>query len=696
MPSTIHLVREILLKVAITRSAFVIAGLLAIYGCGGTAPTGVEVPVTVVDGPIGNAMVCLDKNDNGVCDSGEPAGQTDIAGKVTLKVAVADAGKFPVVAMVGTDAVDADTGPVPVAFTLKAPADQTAVITPLTTLVQNMVASTSLTSAAAEHQVKVQTGIDISLFEDFSKGTTDAHQGAAMVARMLVLTTQQQSAAIAGAVGTTAIDGITISSADLDKAIENRMAEVLPALVAALADPAVQVAAPGAVREAELLKRAQLLADPAHGGLTSASVGTLVAINRRIASGSVAAPAEPTASASLSSLTFRSAADWSMRVMSSSATQNTPAADGSRRYREMLTAQFLEESTVTWAPDSSPWGGTELHWNGSAWANCPINFENTQSTRDAKGNAVFNYCDQLETGSSSGAAVDVQGRRMIDVYNEIFAAGYTNQYIAAATSALGAATFPAGSTVAYGRSTSFTSAIAYYLSLGNAVRQYSAAVAAGGIASTQAAGFGCNSTEFFIGGMPSTTLEGMVSALTGTPCIFEQGSFEYFGTTYTSPDAIDEAWDKSTVALVIIGTAPVGPDPVPGYYTGRRQIRVAFKGAGNNPVTYYACQERFIDRSSRNCVAIGAGSYSIAVLGDARVMTLNTAPLELSSLPFVPVFVERANLVYFGFQYKPRVSRSAQLNLTGLNALFSTLGLPAVDPNSPLVESAIGPASIRR
>lgn len=682
-----------MLKFAIKRSAFVIAGagLLTIWGCGsGGTNTALDMPVTVIDGPIGNATVCLDKNDNGVCDSGEPAGRTDLAGKATLRIESSDAGKYPVVAMVGTDAVDADTGPVPIAYTLRAPADQTGVVTPLTTLVQNMVASAGLTSAAAEHLVKEQTGIDVSLFEDFSKGTTDAHKTAAMVARLLVLTTQQQSAAIAGAVGTTAIDGITITPADLDRAIENRMAEVLPALLAAVAEPAVQAAATGAAREAELLKRAQLLADPAHGGLTTAAVSTQVAINRRIANGNAAASADPTASASLSRLTFRSAADWSVQVMSSSVAQNTPAADGSRRYREMLAAQVQGGTPLTWAPDVSSTGGGILHWNGSAWTNCPINFENSRSARDANGKSAFNYCDWWETGVSGGVAVDVQGRRMIDVYNEIIAAGYTNLNITAATSVLGPATFPAGSRLTYGKGVTFTSAMMFYSGLGNTVRQYSAAVAAGGIASTQAAGFGCNSTEFLLRGTPSTTLEGMVGALTGTPCIFGQGSFEYLGTTYTSPDAIDEAWDNSTAYIGTIGNigaAPFDPGTVPGYYTGRRQVRVAFTGAGNSPVTYYACQERFLGLSSRNCVAIGVGSYSIAALGDARVMTLNTVPPEVSSLPFVPVFVERANLVHFGVQKKPRVSRSAQLNLTGLNALFGTLALPAVDPDSPLVES---------
>ena len=59
------------------------AGLFSLYGCGGgsssvtpavTPPvvTTTSVPITVIDGAIQNATVCLDKNSNGSCDAGEP------------------------------------------------------------------------------------------------------------------------------------------------------------------------------------------------------------------------------------------------------------------------------------------------------------------------------------------------------------------------------------------------------------------------------------------------------------------------------------------------------------------------------------------------------------------------------------------------------------------------------------------------
>ncbi len=63
------------------------------------------MPVKVIDGAIKNARVCLEKNTNGACDEGEPVARTDAGGNATLSVPEADAGKFPMLALVGTDAL---------------------------------------------------------------------------------------------------------------------------------------------------------------------------------------------------------------------------------------------------------------------------------------------------------------------------------------------------------------------------------------------------------------------------------------------------------------------------------------------------------------------------------------------------------------------------------------------------------------
>ena len=62
-------------------------GLVACGGGGGGGSSSADtstLSTTVIDGAIENATVCLDKNNNGVCDAGEPASKTNAAGKANL------------------------------------------------------------------------------------------------------------------------------------------------------------------------------------------------------------------------------------------------------------------------------------------------------------------------------------------------------------------------------------------------------------------------------------------------------------------------------------------------------------------------------------------------------------------------------------------------------------------------------------
>jgi len=661
--------------------AFAGATMLTVAGCGGGGGGGgsgtTSVPVTVIDGAIKNATVCLDKNLNGICDSGEPSGKTDAAGNVNLQVPTEDAGKYPILAVVGTDAVDVDHGPVTTPFTMQAPADKPAVVSPLTTLVQTLIANTGATSAQAEASIKAQTGLNVSLFQDFTKSSTADSQAAGTMARMVVVTTQQQSSTLSNTVGTTAMDGAVIRQADLDKIIQKKLLEILPALLTALADPSVQAAASPAAMEAALLAQANTLVDGT--GLTTTSVATLVAVNNQLASSPAAGADTPVASAALRSLNFKDAANWSYRTLVSTLAQNTPDASGnlkyvSRRYNSVGGAM------AAWNYGGSPSRQSDLHFNGSSWISCAVNSESTSTVRDAKGNAGYDDCDQLETGSSNRAVFDITDRPMIDVYNQITAAGYTNLSIQSAASVLGSAKFPANSQLFYQSNTPLTTAVAYYPGSSSYVTQYSAAVSAGTPGPT-----GCDSNEFKnTSGANSTTLAGMIGAMTGTPCVFGQGKFTYNSVLYTSPDTVDESWGNSTVGIGTLGTAPVGFGPAPGFYSGNTKLRVAFTGTGTNPVTYYACKERFNNGSPRNCTAIGTGTYTITTLGDASVMTLSNPPLIASGLGYQRVFVERGGKIYAGYQNSTTTTNTARLNLAASNALAAQLGLPAVDPETPL------------
>ena len=660
-----------------------------------------SVPVTVIDDAIEKATVCLDKNLNGVCDAGEPSGKTDAAGKVNLQVDPADVGKFPILAVIGLDAIDAKYGPVTTAFTLTAPKDQTTVISPLTTLVQTTIANTGVSTADAAASVQSQTGISVSLFQDFTQNTTPAGDTAALIARMVVVVTQQQAAVLNSTVGSRAIDGAVVSTADLNQIIQNKLLEILPNLVTALADPAVQAAldaakTPAQVTAALAAPAAVIVADPATG-LTTASVATLVAINNQNENPVAAAPAAaPVATASLRQLTFTSAVNWFVRGFTSSVAQNTPDSANNIRYvdRRSSSTPIIGGSLVAnWNNGGTPARQSDLHFTGTAWENCGLNGENVASVRDAAGNNTSNYCNNLETSKSNRATFDVSGKTMASVLSSARAAGFTNMSIgnnsaAALSTALGTATFPDGSAIFYQASTSLNNAPAYYPGIGNLVQQTAANVAAGRTDPNVAAP--CSAAD--IATPPdASSLEALAAVNTGTPCINNARnatvttSFSPLTTAVVSSGPRNDGWGSTSLSLGVVGKALTGGIQTT-YYTTNTPIRVAFGAA--NSARYYSCQQRASDGAARNCNQVGTGTYTIATLGDARVMTFSGLPLEAAPLTFQRVFVERGGKVYFGYQNKSGVSNTARLNLAGGNALLTQLGIGSVDPETPLALTA--------
>jgi trimeric autotransporter adhesin len=673
--------------------------ILGATGCGGGGGGGAVAPVapastttsvstTVIDGALKNAVVCMDVNLNGLCDASEVQGRTDAAGNVTLAIPNDDVGKYPLVAMVGTDAVDADNGPVTVPYSMTAPASRPSVLSPLTTLVQETVAATGVSIADAEMQLQSTTGINVSLFQDFTKvpAPTDGSTSASAVARMVVVTTQSQLASLASTVGTTAIDGTTISQTALNQVIEQRVLQVLPALVAVVNNPAT-AALPQSAQETAVINALS------SSLLTTASVATVVAINNQTSASAAATTttvvtATPTAALNLANLNFTDAGNWFVRTINASLVQNTPDANNKLLFVDRRS-RSNSGTVANWNFGNNPSDQSNLHWNGTAWAACALNQEHVSTTRDAAGNGSYNYCDNYETGVSNRATFDVSSSSLSQVYDQIRAAGYTNLSIAN-TATLGVATFPTGSKLYYQTTTPLTKAFAYQVGSGALVKQYSAAVSAGG-GVPGAPTIGCASAEFAVSpAIQATTLESLLAANTGTPCIFAPGSLTVgtaAGTVTFTSDAQNDAWGNSTLTIGTVGSVNVG-GPATAYYTGNTNIRLSFAGSGTNPVTYYACKQRFITGGSRNCTPIGSGNYTITTLGDARVMTLSNPPAQAAALTYNRLFVERGGKVYYGYQDKQVASSVARMNITAAGALFTQLGLPAVDPEVPMVLTA--------
>ncbi|CAN5659401.1 hypothetical protein BH11PSE7_BH11PSE7_29270 [soil metagenome] len=676
------------------------AAVLALTACGGgsdspapapaPAATTTAVPVTVVDGAITNATVCLDKNLNGLCDAGEPSGKTDAAGNVSLQVANADVGKYPILAVIGTDAVDVDHGPITVPYTMQAPADKSSVVSPLTTLVQTVIAATGASSADAETSVKNQTGLTVSLFQDYTKSSTAESQTAGTVARMVVVVTQQQNAAISSTAGTTAIDNTVITKADLDDAVQRKLLELLPALLLALNDPAVTAASTPAAKEAALLSAATTIVTSS--GLTTASVATVVAVNNQTAATGTGTPEAATQGASLSGLNFTSANQWFMRSFGSTVAQNTADAAGTTRYTERRFRKAGSGAIVqAWNSGSDPQRQADLHFNGTAWVTCGFNADGTQSLRDAGGNNNYDYCDKLELGRASRASFDVAGRTMASVYDQIRTASYTNLTInGSPTAVLGTATFPANSKLFLQSNVALTTAPAYYPGGSNLVFVSNAAVSAGRTTSTDnvaaCAAIQSSTPQSSYTSAPAT-LEGMIAGGGGTPCVSGTGNVVVStgsGTASVSSGPRNEWWGQTSLSVGTLGTATTGGTQST-YYTTNTFLRVSF--SAGNVAKYYACKQRSTDGSPRNCDSLGTGTYTISTVGDARTLSFGSQPSLFTSLNYERVFVQRGGKVYFGYKNRTVASPSARLNLTALNALATQLGIPTLDVNATLALS---------
>lgn len=180
-------------------SALVIAACAALSACGGSdggddpapppAPPPAPAPgpapapaalklegMVAIDQAVTNAKVCLDLNQNGACDDGEPASSpTGVDGRYSVHhqpadaAAAATAAKAPLLAVLGPQSTDAGMPGLSMTATtlvLSAPAGKTSQINPLTTIVQRGVAN-NMSLADAEAGVARQLVLTVPQIYDY-------------------------------------------------------------------------------------------------------------------------------------------------------------------------------------------------------------------------------------------------------------------------------------------------------------------------------------------------------------------------------------------------------------------------------------------------------------------------------------------------------------------------------------------------
>lgn len=651
----------------------------ALIACGGGSDSDPEpavaqttdMSIRVLDGPIQHALVCLDVNGNSSCDSDEVQGRSDAEGRVTLKVPSAEMSRHVVLAQIGTDAIDKDHGPVSTAFMMTAPADAGSVVSPLSTLVQIQAASSSSSTAAAEQALQQQLSIDTPLLGDFSQGSDAGAKLAADLARLLVLTKQQQLGDTAGATDSA---GSPLSKADIETEINKRLVALLPELMGAAIAPALQDAATAEARAAAMLAAAKDLAQAA--GLSKSNLATLIAQAKAPGAPEEAASA-PKAGLSLRWFTFSDPGNYYIRSYESTAAQNTPDAQGLRHYTEYRESRTTvggvlknhqEFGVNRFGEGSKNWLRNQVFWTGSEWFDCPAEYLHQATPWDAQGRSESLYCKAFKS-SNKRTLRSIAGIAMGEIVTQIRAHPPTDNQGSFAGwgpdpqryAAELAAPFPAGSVLITQDSRELSNPDAYSTAAADRVYTYVQALREG--ERTSCDGWTAATAESLRS--LATDLESLVAAMPGTPC------------SYTANPAVhgsrNEAWGATSLSLGNVSDAAFTA-PSSHYRSGLRRLRVSF-GPGNT-TSYWSCVLRASDDSARNCDKLGSGSYSIETLGDARVLRLAKLPPQAAGLGFERLFVERGGKVFYGFRDKLKAGQSLRLNLEATEALGQALSLP--------------------
>jgi trimeric autotransporter adhesin len=629
-----------------------------------------SVTLTVLDGPIGNAEVCLDRNGDGLCGSGEETTRTSANGVATLQIPVTDSGNYRWLARVGADAVSAETGGVTTAYNLTASTIRGTVMSPLTTLVQTYMAANGVGLGDAERWVKAQTGITVSPLDDYSKAY-DAT--AANFSRMLVAAIQAQTRLLLPLIGQNDLLGVPIARADIDRVVTTALLTLVPELVVAAKDASITAATTPAARDAAIAKLANAAVGTGADALVAPYATATIALAKLPKS---TAPTAKGESAGMPAFSFTDANNWFFRAFASTADDNKVGTDGLRRYYD-LHRQMSGGTVTEWGSSDTLARSKDVHWSGTAWRDCLVGMRGGATPTDVGGNWLSYYCDGRSASRVSRSIAPIENRLMSDVIAEFRrfpgsdgGVAYSN-WGPSNLAALGAATFPAGANVQYITSTNIANAYRYDVTAAPHTWP-SIAVAAGGD-SRVTANLACAAT----GTAPTTvtaTLEDMIAKAPGKPCVF--GVNTNADGTSLNPS---ESWGNTSLSLGTITNGTALPAGTGSYFSTNLRIRVAF--TGGNGVSYLSCLERRSDTSTRNCTTIGTGTYKIETLGDGRALTFQNQPLEATAFGYSRVMIERGGKIYYGFQTNTGGTGSTmRLNLPAINALFGKLGIPQLVP----------------
>jgi trimeric autotransporter adhesin len=632
--------------------------VLTLSGCGsgggsGSSPAGgttspADTPVStteingaVADGLIQGAKVCYDLNDNNKCDSGEPVStDTSADGKYTLKVPNDQAGKHAVIALVPVGAVDSDTGPVTKAYEMKSPpqADTTkpVFISPITTIVQNvMVASGATNPAAAIELVKTQLGMTNSPLDNFIEQRSSSDPSVAADASRTV-----QIAQIVTAVQQEV--GITADAAGVPPAQKEALISVV--LVNNLSQLAQAATTVGGGTTTSAV--GQNLVSSI--GITSATVVVQAQIATVLTSSTpeTTVSATPTPFVTLRDFRYTNASNWNYRLFTGDDVVQSDGFKYANEVRKIVLAGIdkpYSRNSAFFVPSTN------------AWYTCPsdgylaIRFTVPNATGDS--NSTF-----CRTYASTTRRVDesIAGSTVGDVVARIRASGlpgYDTWGPTLSTLTNASATFPTGSVLRYQVSTDSATPDGHNLS--DKVRVMK------------------DSTKPF-GQWPfAASMDEMVK--------YYPGNFGSLAVNGGNTDGVGEIPDLTVTDTTLQKV---------------KNFRVAYEAtsATSGNARFYLCRRNATPNTNTNCNGVNGQvilntTYTIETKADARVMRFAAFPAEVEAFrKFRRLYVERAGAVFYGFKDILQTSTTLRLNQPAWDALRAqTAGVIAhTDPVAPV------------
>lgn len=624
-----------------------IASAAALAACGSddasTPPVGpstsVMVSGVVADGPLGGALACYDLNDNGACDSGEPAGTSDADGKFSFEIAADVAGKHGMVVDVPVTAIDKDTGAaVGTAFTLKAPPTgaagaQAVFVSPLTTLVVDVAASQGLSNTEAEAAVKSQLGLANSPLANYVGSDAQAATLAATVNAVIVEVIKLASASGADAAATKALVG-SVSTGDLSTLAELVKSSTGSTPAAVAAGVAATVLQERNLDATTAAKQAEMAQQVATAPAPSAATGPFFSVRRF------------------------SYADANNHQLQAFVGDSTPGTDGSFLANEVRVHQIngveqpFNRNTAYWNKASMSWEVCATAWN----------VVRTTPAKPATATAPAVPQTSLFCGASLSRTtlveVDLKDRKMADVVAEMRASplrdspGFDTDASGLPTrwgpapAALGNATFPEGAR----------------LSLREQVNEV-------------------GDTERY--------------SLTDKPRVVPAGGSGTYRHAATFADLKRMSGNLVDAAATVTNANAIFIDDLPFEQTDPalskiKRYRAAFNPA-SDAVRFYQCDVLASTNTSQNCTAVGDGSSTIAAQADSGVLRFTAGyPAALTlALKRQRLFVERSGAVFGGNRDLERKIFQRRPNTVAWNALRNALGM--AEPATPAAPPGPGP-----